>query len=426
MKWMPSWRTIPPAAYEKVVDRLLASPRYGEHRAHYWLDVARYGDTQGLHADFFRSIWPYRDYVINAYNANKPFDQFVREQIAGDMLPNKTLETTIASAYIRAGISSGEGGTVVDELRVNNKRERIEAFGAAFMGLTTGCAVCHDHKFDPITQKDFYQLTAFFNNLTENPSNDDRKDWPPFIRLPKPGNLEAYKQVFANKAKIEGQIGERKSHAHELISAWLNQTDAKAEPVDPTGLQAHLRFDEQKGSTFANSAPGAAFKTVSATETPIVWGEGVWLWPYMRMESSTKLQLPQTGDVESNQPFTVATWVRPYLRSLEAKDKKLPKGVILARADSAQKERGWELRILKTKLVFTMANAAPANAITVETKAEKLMGVGRWNHVAVTYDGSGKASGVKTLPRRRTATAQRRERRIERKHSHRRTLHFRQ
>src|SRR5882762_1597413 len=174
-----------PDAYEKVVERLLSSPRYGEHRAHYWLDVARYGDTHGLHLDNFRSIWAYRDYVIQAYNQNKPFDQFVREQLAGDMLPVKTLDTLTASAYLRAGISSGEGGTLIEESRVNNKRERTEAYGAAFLGLTVGCANCHDHKFDPITQKDFYRLTAFFNNLTEIPSNDDRNDWPPFLRLPK-------------------------------------------------------------------------------------------------------------------------------------------------------------------------------------------------------------------------------------------------
>ena len=135
--------------------------------------------------DNFRRIWPYRDYVIKSYNQNKPFDQFVKEQLAGDMMPAKNLDTLVASAFLRAGISSGEGGTLIEELRVNNKRERAEAFGAAFLGLTTGCAVCHDHKFDPTTQKDFYQLTAFFNNLTENPSNDDRNDWPPFIRVPK-------------------------------------------------------------------------------------------------------------------------------------------------------------------------------------------------------------------------------------------------
>src|SRR6202043_1392403 len=112
--------------------------------------------------------------------------------------------------FLRAGISSGEGGTLIEELRVNNKRERAEAFGAAFLGLTTGCAVCHDHKFDPITRKDFYQLTAFFNNLTENPSNDDREDWPPYIRVPKENNRPAYEQILAKRSVLENQINQRR------------------------------------------------------------------------------------------------------------------------------------------------------------------------------------------------------------------------
>ena len=152
-----------------MVDRLLASPRYGEHRARYWLDVARYGDTHGIHVDNFRSIWPYRDYVIKAFNENEPFDRFVREQLAGDLLPARSAEQIVATGFIRAGISTGEGGTISEELRVNNKRERAETYGAAFLGLTVGCANCHDHKFDPLTQKEFFQLTAFFGNLAENP-----------------------------------------------------------------------------------------------------------------------------------------------------------------------------------------------------------------------------------------------------------------
>src|SRR5438309_5696078 len=229
-----------PDAYEKVVERLLSSPRYGEHRAHYWLDVARYGDTHGLHLDNFRSIWPYRDYVIRAFNQNKPFDQFVREQLAGDMLPGKTLDTLIASAYLRAGISSGEGGTLIEELRVNNKRERTEAYGAAFLGLTVGCANCHDHKFDPITQKDFYRLTAFFNNLTEIASNDDRNDWPPFLRLPKPETRQAYEQALAKRSEIEQQLTSRRDHARELIAAWIAGTAQvpKATPVSSESLAA--------------------------------------------------------------------------------------------------------------------------------------------------------------------------------------------
>src|SRR5262250_741695 len=149
------------------------------------------------------NIWPYRDYVIKAYNQNKHFDRFVTEQLAGDMLPDKSLDSLMASAYVRAGISSGEGGTLTEELRVNNKRERTEAYGAAFLGLTVGCANCHDHKFDPTTQKDFYRLTAFFNNLTENSFNDDRNDWLPILLVPKPENRGAYEDVLARKTALE-------------------------------------------------------------------------------------------------------------------------------------------------------------------------------------------------------------------------------
>jgi hypothetical protein len=384
-----------PDAYEKVVDRLLSSPRYGEHRAHYWLDVARYGDTHGLHLDNFRSIWAYRDYVIRAYNHNKPFDQFVREQLAGDMLPVKTLDALTASAYLRAGISSGEGGTLIEELRVNNKRERTEAYGAAFLGLTVGCANCHDHKFDPITQKDFYRLTAFFNNLTEIPSNDDRNDWPPFLRLPKIENREAYEQVLAKRSELEGQQALRREQARELIAAWIGQPErsAIAVPVSSEGLAVRLRFDEQKGSTFVDSAPATSQKNISATGAPVVWGEGTWFWPYMRMEISTRLELPNAGAVETNQAFSVGTWLRPHLRSLEAKDEEKPAGVILSVTDAGQKQRGWQLRVSKGKLGFVLAHEMPDNAIQVETK-QRMLVVGRWNHVLATYDGSGKAAGV--------------------------------
>jgi len=384
-----------PNAYEKVVDRLLASPRYGEHRAHYWLDVARYGDTHGLHLDNFRSIWPYRDYVIRAFNQNKPFDRFVREQLAGDMLPAKTLDTVIASAYLRAGISSGEGGTLIEELRVNNKRERTEAYGAAFLGLTVGCANCHDHKFDPITQKDFYRLTAFFNNLTEIPSNDDRNDWPPFLRLPKPETREAYEQTLAKRSDLERQLAERRDHARDLIAAWVGGTAQlpKAIPVSSESLVRRLRFDEQTGSTFVDSASGAAKENVTATVAPVIWGEGTWLWPYMRMDIGTLLEVPDLGQVEPTQAFSVATWVRPHLRPLESKDEEKPAGVILSAADAGQNQRGWQLNVAKGKLQFLLAHTAPDNAIAVETK-EKVLIEGRWNHMLATYDGSGKAAGV--------------------------------
>jgi hypothetical protein len=380
-------------AYEKVVDRLLASPRYGEHRAHYWLDVARYGDTHGLHIDNFRYIWPYRDYVIKAYNQNKHFDQFVREQLAGDMLPDKTLDSLMASAYVRVGISSGEGGTLTEELRVNNKRERTEAYSAAFMGLTVGCANCHDHKFDPITQKDFYRLTAFFNNLAENPFNDDRNDWPPILLVPKPENRAAYEQTLAKKTAVERQMHDRRAQARELIASWLAQPLRGPLPVSTDNLVVRLRFDEGKGDVFADSATGAKRNFATATGVPVVWGEGVRFWPYMRMETSTHLELPEVGDEDGSKPFSVATWMRPHLRPNEPKDESLPDGVILSRADANQDGRGWQLASDHGQLKFVLANKLPDQAIEVETP-DKVLAVGQWIHLIATYDGSGKAAGV--------------------------------
>jgi mono/diheme cytochrome c family protein len=382
-----------PDAYEKVVDRLLASPRYGEHRAHYWLDVARYGDTHGLHTDHYRSIWPYRDYVIRAYNQNKHFDQFVREQLAGDMLPDKTLDTIVASAYVRAGISTAEGGTLSEELRVNLKRERTEAYSAAFLGLTAGCANCHDHKFDPITQKDFYQLTAFFNNLTEYPSNDERKEWPPFVMVPKPENRATYDETLAKRTALERQIHDRRALARQLIAAWHAQPQRAPRAVTAEGLVVRLRFDEGKGDEFWDSASGVARKFAMATGVPVVWGEGTWFWPYMRMEGSTRLELPDVGDEDASKAFSVASWVQPHLRPLEPKDEDKPDGVILSRAEATQDGRGWQLAASKGKLTFVLAHKLPEEAIHVETK-ERVLAVGRWNHVAAAYDGSRKASGV--------------------------------
>ena len=139
-----------PNAYEKVVDRLLRSPRYGEHMARFWLDAARYGDTHGLHLDNYREMWPYRDWVIKAFNDNMPYDRFLIEQLAGDLLPNATLDQIVATGFNRCHVTTSEGGSIEEEVYVRNVVDRVETTGTVFLGLTVGCARCHDHKFDPI------------------------------------------------------------------------------------------------------------------------------------------------------------------------------------------------------------------------------------------------------------------------------------
>ncbi len=175
-----------PDAYEKYVDRLLAMPEWGEHRGRYWLDAARYGDTHGIHIDNFREMWSYRDWVIQAFNANMPFDQFTIEQLAGDLLPNRTLDQQIASGFNRCNITTSEGGAIDEEYRVLYDRDRTETTSQVWLGLTAGCAVCHDHKFDQLSQREFYELAAFFNNTTQPAMDGNIKDTPPVATVPKP------------------------------------------------------------------------------------------------------------------------------------------------------------------------------------------------------------------------------------------------
>ena len=380
-----------PDAYEGVVDRLLASSSYGEHRARYWLDSARYADTHGMHLDNFRSIWPFRDYVIRAFNQNKPFDEFTREQLAGDMLPARNLDQQLASAFLRAGISSGEGGTIVEELRVNNQRERVEAFGAVYLGLTTGCAACHDHKFDPMSQKDHYQLSAFFNNLTENPSNDDRADWPPYIQLPKADQRSAYDAALAKKADVQAAIDARQKLASTLVPKWLADGPAP-QFVSAEALQVHLRFDEQAGFTFRNLAPHPTFPEVTATGGVPFWGEDSWFWPSFRMDTATRIELPNTGDIDNADAFSIGTWFMPRLETNASGSPSV--GSILGRMDSTQGNRGWDLGFNGGRLYFRMIHHEASSGIHVETN-HRVLERGRWNHVLATYDGTGKAEGIK-------------------------------
>ncbi len=190
-------------AYEKVVDRLLRSPRYGEHMARFWLDAARYGDTHGLHLDNYREIWPYREWVINAFNGNKSFDRFVVEQLAGDLLPNASPEQLIATGFNRCHISTNEGGSIEEEVYVRNIVDQVDTNGTVFLGLTTGCARCHDHKYDPIRAKDYYQLFAFFNNIDGSPMDGNGARWEPILRVSTRVQEEGLRAFQAEIARLE-------------------------------------------------------------------------------------------------------------------------------------------------------------------------------------------------------------------------------
>jgi hypothetical protein len=379
-----------PDAYERLVDRLLASPRFGEHRARYWLDYVRYGDTHGLHNDNQRDIWPYRDYVIRSFNANKPFDRFAIEQIAGDLLPGRNVDQLIATGYVRCNLSTGEGGAINEEILCSNNRDRVENYGSVFLGLTLGCAVCHDHKFDPTTQKDFYQLTAFFSNLNERPGNDDLFDLPPTLRIPKPEHLAEYDAVLQKASSLRHVLREREKQS-DPIADWIDFGPAP-KAVSTRDLQMRLRLDEGAGDVVKNSAPNARSLTHAITDASPVWSEQVWLWPSMRMQAQSKLSAPDVGDFDLDEPFSAGCWAQVRWNPAQIGD--VNSAALMSRMDSKQKDCGWDLYDDAGKIVVELVNDWPNNAIKVQTTAAAFT-KGSWHHAFFTYDGSGKAAGVR-------------------------------
>src|SRR5581483_5933945 len=216
-----------PDAVEKLADRLMDSPRYGEHRARFWMDAARYADTHGLHFDNFRDIWPYRDWIIGAFNRNLPFDQFTIEQLAGDLLPAPTEEQIVATGFHRCNITTNEGGTIPEENLANYARDRVETTSWVWLGLTSNCAVCHDHKFDPITMRDFYSMSAYFRNTTQGALDGNVRDTAPVLVLPRAEDEKRYKALPSEIEAAKATIAERKKALRADFDRWLESATAE-------------------------------------------------------------------------------------------------------------------------------------------------------------------------------------------------------
>ncbi len=343
-----------PDAYEKYVDALMESPAWGEHRGRYWLDAARYADTHGYHFDNFREMWSYRDWVIGAFNANMPFDQFTVEQIAGDLLPDRTLEQQIASGFNRCAMSTNEGGTIAEENLVIYTRDRTETVSQVWLGLTTGCAVCHDHKFDAFSQKEFYELSAFFNNTTQGAYDRNIKDTPPVVVVPEPEDEARWAALPGAIAEVRTSLDARKTAARGEFDAWFAglNPDSVAALAPTRGLRLNVGVAPRDAGP---AKPREPFESRDA------------------------------GDFEKDQAFSYGAWV------------KLPKaggnGAVMARMDNQHDYRGWDLWLEGKRVGTHIINAWPGNALKVVTKNEIPTQV--WTHVLVTYDGGGKAAGVK-------------------------------
>jgi mono/diheme cytochrome c family protein len=374
-----------PEAYEQYVDSLLSSPHWGEHRARYWLDAARYADTHGIHFDNYREIWAYRDWVINAFNRNLPFDQFTIEQLAGDMLPNPTLDQLIASGFNRCHITTNEGGIIDEEYLVLYTRDRTETTSQVWMGITMNCAVCHEHKFDPISQKEFYELAAFFNNTTVPARDGNIKDSPPVIVVPLPPDRERWQQLADELPRARQAVNQRKEAARPVFDQWLAAADPEsiARSLPTEGLAWHIPADEGTGEQLTVMQRGAP--QAIPLLTPARWQTGHVAPHALELNGGAVAALSEAGDFDADQPFSCAAWVR-----LAPNDSS---GALLARMDDGNDFRGWDMWVEGRRVGMHLIHQWPTDALKVVT--QKQLAGNEWTHVAITYDGSRKAAGVK-------------------------------
>ncbi|HLK15844.1 MAG TPA: DUF1549 domain-containing protein, partial [Fimbriimonadaceae bacterium] len=341
-------------AYEKVVDRLLASPRYGERMAMDWLDCARYADSNGYQNDYERYQYRWRDWVIDAFNRNMPYDEFTVDQLAGDLLPHPTLDQLIATGFNRNNRTNSEGGALPEEWLTEYVIDRVETTSEVWLGLTAGCARCHDHKYDPITQRDFYSLYAYFNNVPETVIGPEAAiNYPPTIKAPYPEQAKELARLSARFDILDGKVSE--ALAGHMAAAEALDPKALARPEIPNG-----RLGEFKVGTAAGRSTGS-----------------------IRTDDKSFLELGAAGDFEWNQPFSYGAWVK----------REGDLGSPLSRMDDANSYRGWDLHVVDGKPAMHLIHKWPDNAIKVVAKSP--IPKGEWTHLFVTYDGSGKAEGVR-------------------------------
>jgi hypothetical protein len=372
-------------AYERLVDHLLRSTAWGEHRAKYWLDAARYADSHGIHFDNYREIWAYRDWVIGAFNRNMPFDQFTIEQLAGDLLPDRTLDQQIASGFNRCNITTNEGGVIPEEYLVHYTRDRTETTAQVWMGLTANCAVCHDHKFDPLTQREFYEMASFFNNTTQQAMDGNIKDTPPIVPVPRAEDRPRFDALAQEIPAARQAVEARRSVGKNEFEAWLASKPGEglASRIPEEGLAFHARLDEGQGNVIKAAVAGQS-REVTASG-PLVWEAGSVAAQAYKCRPESVLAIDDAADFEKDQAFTAAAWVKiPNANAT---------GAIVARMDNAQGYRGWDLWLENGRVGMHIIHKWQEDALKVASKAP--IEPGKWTHVLVSYDGSAKAAGIK-------------------------------
>lgn len=374
-----------PDAYEKVVNRLLASRRYGERMAIRWLDAARYADTSGYQTDGERMMWRWRDWVIDAFNRNLPFDQFTIEQLAGDLLPGATTAQKIATGFNRNHRGNAEGGIIPEEYAVEYVVDRVDTTATVWLGLTLGCARCHDHKYDPITQREFYQVFAFFNNVPEKGRAVKLGNSPPYLRAPTEEQQEKLDALEKELALAEGAFRKLEPEIRAAQGAW-EQSLAKSPPEErarqwapSAGLQAHfaLEVDLTNSAGSANPTNVAKFQGRTAAFASGILGQAA------EFDGRRWIDAGNLGDFGFFDKFSMTAWF--YL----ADDRG---GSILTRGEDVPEGEGYGLQVVAGKLQAYFTKRWLDDAMRVEGKTT--LRTGCWHHVTLAYDGSRLANGI--------------------------------
>ena len=378
-----------PDAYEKVVDRLLASPRYGEKMALHWLDLARYADTHGFHIDSHRVMWPWRDWLIRSFNRNQPYDQFTVEQLAGDLLPGATVEQKIASGFNRNHMINFEGGAIPEEYLTEYIVDRVEATSTTWLGLTVGCARCHNHKYDPITQKEFYQLYAFFNRVPEKGLDGRDGNAAPFLALAEPSQEERKQALTAAIAEREARLKESVTEPAQL--EWeRTRLGQRPELSLPTGATvAHFPLDGSLGEASGRDLSG---RTILGDPT---FGIGM-ISRAVQLDGQTELAFGREMPFEVKEPFTFSFWMRPNLG-------KVGNYVFEKVEGEGPTRRGFEMVIEETSLIGIQRWGGPLTIrflggspdSTLSVRSRQQIRTGQWYHVLLTGDGSGTVAGLR-------------------------------
>lgn len=368
-----------PDAYEKRVDALLASPRYGEHLAVAWLDLARYADTWGYTGDNAMFAWPWRDWVLKAFNENLPYDRFLTQQIAGDLLPDPTQDQRVATAFNRLHRMTFEGGSIAEEFRIDGINDRVSTAGYAFMGLTLECSRCHDHKYDPISQRDYFSLAAMFGDQNENGLLSYHGEVPPpFVRLYKS------EEERAKERSLRAAIA-----AAEQAIATLPLPASADGPVIVPAPAVHLPLEAFTKTGVDNAVPGgkpAKFERRPSPDdlklVPGVQGQAV------TFDGDAGFILPDFKSLGRFDAFTFSAFLRLGEKNARATVLHAT-GFYTGDGDAT----GVELLVDHGKLRWSVIHLWPNSAASIETVAE--LPVDAWRRVTATYDGSSRAAGLR-------------------------------